>query len=396
MKNSAGFPGSALPRPHHPPASDFLYWPPQFQAYGYRIIDRLFFSRPVAASGSGSPLPYGPELRVRYRSAGVERSIDAFMDHNVVSGLLVVKDGRIVLERYGLGLTPSDRWSTMSTVKSVTAMLVGAAIQDGAIGGIDDPADRYLPSLAGSGYEGVTIRHLLTMSSGMDWSEVYSDPASDVNQYSRHLAAGTPYGVITMLCDLDRRWNAGTRWHYNTGDTYLLGRVLVAALGRPLAGYLSDKIWKPAGMEFDAFYTLDAPDGHEIGGSRAGMALRDFGRFAQVILDDGVIGGTRILPEGWVDAALRPSFLFGPQDQDFGSIRSSRLKGYGYSWWIGEDGSAQAHGFAGQRIFLDRGAHLAVITLSAFPQLPHVPEPLPDRHGELRLFTEAVRDALTA
>lgn len=387
-------PSRAAPRPHLPPASQFLYWPPQFQSYGYRIVDSLFHSRPVRASGAGVAMPYGSELDLRYVSDGVERGIDGFMDHNVVAGLLVLKDGRIVLERYGLGLRDSDRWSTMSTVKSVTGMLVGACIQDGVIASLDDPIERYLPDIAGSDYEGVTLRHLVTMSSGLTWSEVYSDPDSDVNRYSRHLAEGTPDGVIGLLRGLKREAPAGACWHYNTGDTYLLGRVLVAALGWPLADYLSERIWKPAGMEFDAFYTLDMRGGNEIGGSRAGMALRDFGRFAQFVLDDGTIDGRRVLPEGWVDAALSPAFLFGPEDQDFGSIRSSRLKGYGYSWWIGEDGSAQAHGFAGQRIFLDRAERLAIVTLSAFPQLPHVPAPLPDRHGELRLFTDAVRDAL--
>jgi CubicO group peptidase (beta-lactamase class C family) len=384
----------AAPQPHLPPASEFLYWPPQFQSYGYRIVDRLFHSRPVAASEAGRAMPYGPALDLRYVSGGVERGIDTFMDHNVVAGLLVLKDGRIVLERYGLGLGEGDRWSTMSTVKSVTGMLVGACLRDGAIDSLDDSVERYLPAIGGSAYEGVTLRHLLTMSSGLAWDEVYADPDSHVNRYSRHLAEGTPDGVITLLRGLRRAAPPGTRWHYNTGDTYLLGRVLAAALGRPLADYLSERIWQPAGMEFDAFYTLDMPGGNEIGGSRAGMALRDFGRFAQVVLDDGVIAGRRLLPEGWVDAALSPAFLFGPQDQDFGSIRSSRLKGYGYSWWIGEDGSAQAHGFAGQRIFLDRAERLAIVTLSAFPQLPHVPAPLPDRYTELRLFTDAVRDAL--
>ncbi|WP_028796107.1 serine hydrolase domain-containing protein [Thalassobaculum salexigens] len=385
---------AAGPRPHLPPAAEFLYWPPQSQAYGYRIVDRLFHSRTVPAGGAGSAMPYGPELDLRYVSGGIERGIDAFMDHNVVAGLLVLKAGRIVLERYGLGLRDHDRWSTMSTVKSITAMLVGACIRDGVIECLDDPVERYLPAIGGSGYEGVTLRHLLTMSSGLAWSEAYADPASDVNRYSRCLAEGTPDGVITLLRGLRRTCPPGTRWAYNTGDTYLLGRVLVAALGGPLADYLSQTIWKPAGMEFDAFYTLDMPGGNEIGGSRAGMALRDFGRVGQVVLDDGVIGGRRVLPEGWVDEALSPVFLFGPRDQDFGSIRSSRLKGYGYSWWIGEDGSAQAHGFAGQRIFLDRAERLAIVTLSAFPQLPHVPAPVPDRHGELRLFTDAVRDAL--
>lgn len=385
----------ARPRNHLPPASEFLYWPPQFQAYGYRIVDQLFQSRVVRRGDRVAPLAYGIEPDISYVVDGTRRTVGDFMDHNVVAGLLVLKDGAVVLERYGLGLRPQDRWSTMSTIKSVTAMLVGACVQDGVLDGIDDPVSRFLPKLADCDYADVTLRHLMTMSSGLDWSEVYSDPQSDVNRYSRHLAEGTPDGVIGLLRGLKSAHAPGTVWHYNTGDTYLLGRVLTAALGSDLAGYLSRTLWQPAGMECDAFYTLDARDGHEIAGSRAGMALRDIGRFAQFVLDDGRISDRRVVPDGWVDAALSPAFVFSGADRDFGSIGPARLHGYGYCWWIGSDGSAQALGFAGQRIFIHRAENLAMVTLSAFPQPPHAAPDQPDREQELLRFTDAVREALS-
>jgi CubicO group peptidase (beta-lactamase class C family) len=316
------------------------------------------------------------------------------MDHNVVAGLLVLKNDRIVLEHYGLGLRESDRWSTMSTVKSMSAMLLGAAVHDGAITSIDDPVERYVPQMRGCGYEGVSIRHLLTMASGVNWNEDYADPNSDVNQYSASLARREDGGVLRILQKLRREHAPGTRWQYNTGNSFLLGCVLRNAVGRPLADYLSERIWQPAGMEFDAFYTVECEGGQEIAGSRAGMALRDIGRFAQFVIDDGVIDGRRVLPEGWVDAAFTPAYRFSGADLSWGPVPALRFIGYGYSWWIGEDGSASATGFAGQRIYIDRSEKLAIVTLSAFPQAPHVPLPQPDRERELMRLTDALREAL--
>ena len=382
-------------RNHLPPAEQFLYWPPQHQVFGYRIVDQLFASRTIRRGDRVAALPQGPELtELTYQSCAQSRTLADFMIHNVVAGLLVIKNGRIVLERYGLGLREADRWSTMSTVKSISAMLLGAAVQDGAIASIDQTVDHYVPLLIGSGYEGVTIRQVLTMCSCVNWSEDYANPQSDVNQYSASLARKTPGGVMQLLQRLRRDGQPGSRWQYNTGNSYLLGCVLRAAVGMPLADYLSQRIWQPAGMEFDAFYTLESEGGQEIAGSRAGIALRDLGRFAQFVLADGVIGADRVLPLGWVAAALTPSYRFTDQDVDFGPIRSNRLVGYGYSWWIDQDGAAVALGFAGQRIYIHRAEQLAIVTLSAFPQAPHVVPPIPDREYELVLLTDAIRQAL--
>ncbi len=163
------------------------------------------------------------------------------MDRNRIVGVLVIRDGKIVLERYGLGLGEHDRWSTMSTVKSMTAMLVGAAIHDGAIGSIDDPLTRYLPALAGSAYEGVTLRHVMTMSSGVRWTEVYPDRNSDVNRYSKSLADKVPGGVLKLMASLPRANPPGSTFLYNSGDTYLLGAALTKAVGKSLADYMSEK-----------------------------------------------------------------------------------------------------------------------------------------------------------
>lgn len=386
-------PSLALPAEHLPRGEDFLLWPPCLQAYGYRIVDQLFATRSIARGANPRPWARGPEIEARYASPSSMGNIAGFMDHNNVAGLLVLHQGRVILERYGLGLRPENRWSTMSTVKSMTAMLCGAAIQDGALRGIDDPIARYLPALRGCAYEEVTVRHLLTMSSGIAWTEDYTDKQSDVNRYSKSLADKIPGGVLALLRDCARAHPPGTFWHYNTGDTYLLGAVLSAATGRPLADYMSERVWQPCGMEYDAFYTLESEDGQEIGGSRAGMTLRDMGRFAQFVLDDGVANGQRILPEGWVDQAGAVSFRI-PEAFHSPHRRALGLVAYGYSWWLREDGAMMAMGHSGQRIFIDRQREFALVQLAVYPEPKYASPAEPDRDAELARLIEALRCTL--
>lgn len=342
----------------------------------------------IAKGLSPRDLPRGSEIAPVYAAAGREHDVASFMDRNVIAGILVIHRGRIVLERYGLGLQEHDRWSTMSTVKSMTAMLVGAAVHDGAIKSIDDPLTDYLPALLGSSYEGVTLRHVMTMSSGVRWTEVYPDRNSDVNRYSKSLADKVPDGVLKLMASLPRAQPPGSTFLYNSGDTFLLGAALTKAVGKPLADYMSEKVWQPAGMECDAFYTLESEGGQEIGGSRAGMVLRDFGRFAEFVRNDGVIDATRVLPEGWVEASATPAFKVpAPVVPD--------ITHYGYSWWLG-DGVMAAIGHAGQRIDIYRNEDLSVVTLAALPQPPYVPPTDHDRRAEIVTFTQAVRAACLA
>jgi len=378
----------ALSAPYHhlPRAEEFLYLPPWIQPYAYRIVDQLFAHRTIRCGPRPRSLPRGPDLSLRLVADGSELDVGAFMHRNAMVGILVVHRGRVVLERYALGLQEHDRWSTMSTVKSMTAMLVGAAIHDGAIKSVDEALTRFLPELEGSAYDGVTLRHLLTMCSGAQWNEDYTDSTSHVNRYSKSLADREPGGVLRLMASLTRAHPPGTTFLYNSGDTYLLGAALSKAVGKPLADYMSEKVWQPAGMERDGFYTLESEGGQEIGGSRAGMVLRDFGRFALLVLNDGVIDGRRLLPEGWVDEAATPAFRVPtPSVTD--------ITHYGYSWWLGE-GLMSALGHAGQRIDIFRKEELIVVTLGAFPEPAYAPPNDHHRRNEVVAFTRLVRAAL--
>jgi CubicO group peptidase (beta-lactamase class C family) len=355
----------AYPRVHLPAGAEFLLLSPTAQAYAYRNVDRMFVTRPIRRGSTALELQRGQEISPRYQTDQGIHGVDEYIDRANVAGLLVIKDERIVLERYALGLEENIRWSSMSMIKSLTSTLVGAALRQGAIASLDDAVSSYIPALRGSAYDAVTVRNLMTMSSGVRWNEDYADRDSDVNRYSKSLGDKVPGGVLALMRKLTAEHKPGSRFNYNTGDSYVLGSLISAATGRPLADYMSEMIWSRLGMEFDAFYTLESEGGQEIGGSRAGIALRDFGRFGVFLLRNGVIDDTAVLPSDWIEHAGRPSFVLDPETNRYGAT------GYGYSWWIDPDGSMVALGFAGQSLYVNRKANVVIVTLSCQPQPPY-------------------------
>lgn len=359
-----------------PPGGEFLLLPPTLQPHAYANVDRMFATRVIGRGATASPLPRGPALSPGYAHGGVGE----YMDRACVAGLLVLHQGQVVMEHYALGLREDVRWSSMSMVKSLTSTLVGAAIKDGHIGGLADKVSDYVPGVRGSAYDRVSVRDLITMSSGVGWSEDYTDRSSHVNQYSRCLGEKRAGGVLEILRGLPAEHAPGSFFHYNTGDTFLLGCLLTAATGETLASYMSRKVWAPLGMERDGFYTLESEDGQEIGGSRAGATLRDYGRFGQFILR----GGDGILPEGWVEEAATPHFALEPGQSSYGAT------GYGYSWWIDGDGAMVAVGFAGQSLYINQARGVVIVTLSAQPQPPYAAAYGRDFRAERQAFQAAL------
>lgn len=327
--------------------------------------DRLFPVREVRCSARSVPLLRArvPLTQVLFRSRGKSHDLVDYLALNRVTGLLVLKNGRIVLEEYQLGNDEKTRWMSMSIVKSITAALIGAAIQQGHIGTIDDPVTEYLPRLAGSAYEGVTVRHLLQMSSGVRWNETYTDPDSDRRRMLEAQLAQRPGAILDLLATLPRAAAPGSIWNYSTGETYLAGALLRAAVGEPLADYLSERIWARCGMESDASWWLDAPGGLEIGGSGLSACLRDYGRFGLFLLSGGVAGGDRILPPNWIQEASTPALVGG------------RSVPYGYMLWpvtanvTGLNaGAYRAIGIFGQHIYVNPRAGVVIVVWGALPK----------------------------
>lgn len=371
-----------------PKSDDFLILSPAQQAHAYRNVDKLFAHRCIKANNP-KPTPRSS----RPMPSDHETEVTQLVRHNNAAGVLVTKNGQIVVEHYGLGLVENDRWTTMSTVKSMTSLLVGAAVEQGAIKSAESKIVEFLPELKASAYESVSLRDLLTMSSGTNWTEDYNDLGSHVSQYSRLLAERSPRGVLGLMKTLKQVAPAGTRWLYNTGDTYLIGAVLAAATGTSLAQFMMEQIWEPCGMEFDAFYTLESEGGLEIAGSRAGMALRDFGKIAQLVLDDGTHEGRKILPDGWISESAKQAFSLENEER---LVRwdSLQISGYGYSWWLDDDGGMWALGHCGQRIYINRKEKLSVVQLAAYPHPFYETPHYGDMDGRLRKYVNDVRRLL--
>lgn len=329
----------------------------------FRNIDRLFPTRTVEHGSTPYPLPPSttPLADVRFASKGANYTLDTYMVADRVSGLLVLKNGRVALERYAFGNGAGTRWMSMSVAKSITSTLIGAAIKDGAISSIDDPVTRYVPRLAGSAYDGVTVRNILMMASGVRWNETYTDPASDRRRLLEAQIAQQPGAAIDLMRSLARAAPPGTVNNYSTGETQIAGEVVRGAVGKPLAQYLSEKIWKPYGMETDASWWLDSPDGHEIGGSGFSATLRDYGRFGLFFLDGGLVNGQSILPAGWLHEAGSPKTLLGGAPLH-----------YGYMWWpmsaapgTVNDGAFSAEGIFGQYVYINPRENVVIVQWSA-------------------------------
>lgn len=256
----------------------------------------------------------------------------------------MVHDGRLRLERYGLGFDGDGRWTSFSVAKSMTSLLVGAALRDGHIRGMDDKVSDYIPEMKGSAYDDVSIRQLLTMTSGVRWNEDYADPASDVARFNNHVPEPGVDALVSYLRRLPREAPAGTRWHYSTGETNLVGILISQATKQPLSSYLADKVWRPAGMQQPATWIL-SNTGQEISGCCIQASARDFARFGLFMLD----GAAAVAPDGWLAEATTTRADIG---------RPGR--GYGYQWWTYDDGSFAARGIFGQGIFIDPKRRLVI------------------------------------
>lgn len=331
---------------------------PDIQVNTFRNIDRLFPTRTVTRGEAVSALPYSDQPLTDFSYAVDGQTYDLYdvLAMNRVSGMVIIRGGEILFEKYLLGNDEHTRWMSMSVVKSVTATLIGAAIKDGYIASIDDPIVDYLPRFNGTAYEGVTVRHLLQMSSGVAWNETYTDPTSDRRRMLEAQISQQPGAVLDLMASLPRAAEPGTVWNYSTGETQLAGALVQAATGKPVAEYLSEKIWTRMGMEADANWWLQSPDGLEVGGSGLSATLRDYARFGLFLLDDGVIDGERVLPEGWIEAASTRKIVGG------------ETVPYGYMLWPLHGRSYAAEGIFGQYVFVDPDKDLVVAMWSAQPK----------------------------
>lgn len=338
----------------------------------FKQMAQLFPVRNIAKSDTVYHLDEDPEdfSGLTYRIAEKDFALDDFLRMRASRGFIATKNGHVQFEYYADGHHRNTQWVSFSVTKSVTSMLIGAAIKDGYIGSVDQPVVHYLPRLRGTGYENVTIEQVLQMASGIAWNEDYADPDSDV----AHAGGANGLPLANYLGSLLNVAEPGAVFNYNTGETNLVGEILRAAIGNNAATYLTHKIWQPYGMESDATWLLGEPGGGETGGCCISATLRDYVRIGLFAMHGGLLSdGTEVLPRDWMTASTSPS-----QGAAY----------YGYLWWLNQNEYA-ARGIFGQQIFVDPESQIVIAAHSNAVTAVNS-----EYHKHLEAVIRAVRDHL--
>lgn len=363
---------------HLPTDRNVLFWSIPQRDATFRMMDGIPLiakSRQISAGQNVYPLPQGAPLAI-----GVD--VDAYMKDQRTAGLVIVQDGKIRLEKYGLDFKGEGRWTSFSVAKSITSTLVGAAIKDGYIKSIEDKVSDYIPDMKGSVYDDVTIKQLLTMTSGAKWNEDYGDPKSEVAMFDKQKPEPGVDVTVSYMRKLKREAPPGKKWVYKTGETNLVGVLVRSATKKNLADYLSEKIWRPFGMERDATWILGTTGG-EISGCCLQASTRDFARFGLFILGGGIAGGKQVLPDGWIAEATTKQADTDREDAGYG---------YGYQWWTMNDGCYAARGIFGQGIFIDPKRKLIIASNSNWPHATDMQGG--DQDKKLLMFYRQVQAAI--
>ncbi|HBI6860886.1 TPA: serine hydrolase [Enterobacter cloacae] len=364
-----------------PDAHTMLTWSQADRVVGFRN-DYRNYAGDVFRHGNASPLLAAekPLADVRYQVNGKTWDLQDYLARQNVSGMLVLKDGKIAFKYLGEGNTDSTLWTSRSVGKSVVSALVGVAIKEGKIHSLDDLVTQYEPDFKGTAWEGVTLKQLITHTSGVAWNEDYTNPKSDFARLTECEAKPGAYDCVrTLVKGLRREHPAGENWSYSSGGAWLLGDVLERATGMTLAAYLEKSIWQPYGMASDGVWHAYSKGQHDVGAHGFNATLEDWGRFGEFILHNGTLpDGRQSLPEGWVKQSS-------DWTQAKGSVSEAHPKElYGYQWWNNEvpanavgvtpkvedslKDSLWALGIFGQMIMVNQKENLVIVQWSTWPQ----------------------------
>jgi len=328
-----------------------------FMVGSYSHYDEILQSRVVRRDARTSELKRAStELNLAYEYRGEPRTLASYLDRQPATGLLIARDRTILFEHYQYGRTDSQRLTSQSMAKTMTAMLVGIAIDEGVIHSVDDTADRYVPELDGTPLGSTSIRALLHMASGIEFRETY-DGTDDASRLSHDLWRRDTPGPARAVAKFDHRIAPpDTVWNYAGINTELLGLVLARATGTHPADYLSSRIWRKIGAEADASWIVDA-SGQEATFCCVNAVLRDWARFAMLLANDGRWDDVQVIPRDWVLAATTPSAPF------LSPGHATRFYGYGYQVWIlpGPRRQFALLGIHGQTILIDPAARLVLV-----------------------------------
>ena len=323
---------------------------PDVVVHNFSNMANAFLHVPLDSDRDADPLPRGPQM-------ALPDGLADWLDARRATSMVVLKDGAVVHESYHLGTAPDDLRIGWSLSKSFLSALAGIAVAEGRIASLDDPVTTYAPTLAGSAYDGATVRNVLQMATGVTFDEDYTDYDSDINRMGRVLALGGE--MDAFAAGLTKTFTKpGTDWQYVSIDTHVLGMVIRGATGRTIPDLVVEKIIEPLGTERTPIYLTDGVGvAFVLGGLN--MTTRDFARFGQMFLQGGRWKGHQIVPEDWVRASTTPSAPTGPDEY-----------GYGYQWWMPRDARPRefmGRGIYGQYLYVNEPEGVVIVLTAADP-----------------------------
>jgi CubicO group peptidase (beta-lactamase class C family) len=315
----------------------------------FSSMDRLFYHTPIPrGDGPVAPLPQGAAMDLPEGAAG-------WIADRTVTSLLVLHDGAIVHESYHQDTDADDLRISWSVAKSFLSALTGVLLDQGAISDLDAPVTAHAPELSGSAYDGVSLRSVLQMSSGVEFDEDYLDFSSDINRMGRVLALGGSMDGFAQS-QQGRIGPPGERWQYVSIDTHVLGMVLRGATGRSVVDLMGDHLVAPLGLEAQPLFVTDAyGTAFVLGGLN--LTTRDYARFGQMVLQGGTWQDRQIVPADWLAESTRPS-----------APTADGAEQYGYQWWMPADantGEVYGRGVYGQYLYLDRARRVVIVVTAA-------------------------------
>lgn len=312
----------------YPRGAAAMMYAERFKVGSFSATDKILPTRFVEHGEAVAPLPKGEPAKISYRFKKERHSLADYLEHQRATGLLILKDGKIVAEHYRYDRSPQMRFLSFSMAKSVTSLLIGIADKKGILS-LDDPAEKYVRELKDSGYGQATIRQLLHMSSGVKFVEEYNghDDIARLGRAQRGLEPGGPLAVLASFNE--RLFPAGKKLGYSSAETSVLGYVLARAAGTNITALTSKWLWQPLGSEADAAWNLSA-DGQEQTMGSFNATLRDYGRLGLLLAHDGELGGKQIVPKDYVLDATDPT----RQPPAFRPRTGTPYYGYGYLFWI--------------------------------------------------------------
>jgi len=321
----------------------------------------------IRRAGEVRPLHPNPQqLPETFLFNSTERILSDWIEETATTGLVVIKGESLLYEDYFLGTDEFDRRISWSVAKSFLSALFGIVVEEGYIPDLNVPASDYVPMLIGTGYEGITIKNLLNMSSGVRFNEDYMDFNSDINRFGRAIAFGQSFDEFAASLQNDPNVEQGTYLHYVSIDTHVLGIVIRAATGRSIQELFEEKIWAYAGFEYDAYFIADGlGEPMVLGGLN--LRTRDYARFGMLMRDGGYFNGRQIVPENWVNESITPDAPhLEPGERD----SASTWFGYGYQWWIPPQSTEttrefMAFGIYGQYIYINMDKNIVIAKNSA-------------------------------